>query len=100
MARMEAVLERYAEAPDPLRPVVCFDETPRQLIGEARVPVAARPGRPPRVDYECSILSAFGASGKSGAVHSPLSALSPLSPLSPLSRSFRLGPALPLWGSA
>lgn len=52
VARMEDVLELYAEAPDPLRPVVCFDETPRQLIGEARVPVAARPGRPARVDYE------------------------------------------------
>jgi transposase len=32
--------------------VVCFDETPRQLIGEARVPVAAKPGQPARVDYE------------------------------------------------
>jgi transposase len=51
-ARMEDVLELYAEAPDPKRPVVCFDETPRQLIGEARVPAAARPGKPARVDYE------------------------------------------------
>jgi len=39
-ARMEDVLELYAEAADPQRPVVCFDETPRQLIGEARVPTA------------------------------------------------------------
>jgi hypothetical protein len=31
---------------------VCFDETPRQLIGESRVPVAAKPGKPARVDYE------------------------------------------------
>jgi len=52
VARMEDVLELYAEAPDKKRPVVCFDETPRQLIGEARVPVAARPGKPARVDYE------------------------------------------------
>ncbi len=52
VARMEDVLELYAEAPDQLRPVVCFDETPRQLIGEARVPVAPRPGKPARVDYE------------------------------------------------
>jgi transposase len=52
VARMEDVLELYAEAPDPLRPVVCFDETPRQLIGEARVPVRAEPGKPARVDYE------------------------------------------------
>ena len=42
VARMEDVLELYAEPPDERRPVVCFDETPRQLIGEARVPVARR----------------------------------------------------------
>ncbi|MGH7438115.1 MAG: IS630 family transposase [Polyangiaceae bacterium] len=52
VARMEDVLELYAEAPDERRPVVCFDETPRQLIGESRVPVAAKPGKPRRVDYE------------------------------------------------
>jgi transposase len=52
VARMEDVLELYAEAPDPLRPVVCFDETPRQLIGEARVPVRAEPGKRARFDYE------------------------------------------------
>lgn len=52
VARMEDVLDLYAEAPDPRRPVVSFDETPRQLIGEARVPVAAKPGRPARLDYE------------------------------------------------
>ena len=35
---MEDVLDLYSEAPDPRRPVVCFDETPVQLIGErARV---------------------------------------------------------------
>ena len=52
VARMEDVLDLYAEAHDKKRPVVCFDETPRQLIGEARVPVAAKPGKPARVDYE------------------------------------------------
>jgi transposase len=52
VARMEDVLDLYAEAPDPRRPVVCFDETPRQLIGEARVPIRAAPGNPRRVDYE------------------------------------------------
>ncbi len=52
VARMEDVLDLYAETPDEKRPVVCFDETPRQLIGEARVPVAAKPGKPARVDYE------------------------------------------------
>lgn len=52
VARMEDILELYAEKADPLRPVVCFDETPRQLIGEQRVPIRAAPGRPARVDYE------------------------------------------------
>ncbi len=52
VARMEDVLQLYAEAPDPGRPVVCFDETPRQLIGEERVPIPAEPGKPRRVDYE------------------------------------------------
>jgi hypothetical protein len=52
VARMEDVLDLYAEAPDPSRPVVCFDETPRQLIGEARVPISAAPGKPARIDYE------------------------------------------------
>jgi transposase len=52
VARMEDVLDLYAEAPDPLRPVICFDETPRQLIGEERVPIRAEPGKPARVDYE------------------------------------------------
>jgi transposase len=52
VARMEDVLKLYAEAPDPQRPVVCFDETPRQLIGEERVPVRAEPGKRARFDYE------------------------------------------------
>ena len=52
VARMEDVLDLYAEAPDPRRPVVGFDETPRQLIGEARVPIPAKAGTPRRVDYE------------------------------------------------
>jgi transposase len=52
VARMEDVLTLYAAAPDPQRPVICFDETPRQLIGEARIPIRAEPGKPTRVDYE------------------------------------------------
>lgn len=52
VARMEDLLDLYAEPPDPKRPVVSFDETPVQLIGETRVPVPARPGRRRRVDYE------------------------------------------------
>ena len=50
--RMEDVLDLYAEKSDPRRPVVCFDETPIQLIGESRVPVPAKPGQLARIDYE------------------------------------------------
>src|SRR5215210_2827355 len=50
VARMEDVLDLYAEAPDPKRPVVCFDESPVQLIGEVRQPILAAPGRPARHD--------------------------------------------------
>ncbi|MGE0396526.1 MAG: IS630 family transposase [Kofleriaceae bacterium] len=52
VARMEDVLALYAEPADERRPVVCFDETPRQLIGEERVPVRAEPGKRRRFDYE------------------------------------------------
>src|SRR4051794_25178120 len=37
---------------DPARPVVCLDETSKQLIVETRVPIAAKPGRAARFDYE------------------------------------------------
>lgn len=49
---MEDVLELYREPYDPTRPVVCMDETSKQLVGETRVPIPAGPGRPRRVDYE------------------------------------------------
>jgi transposase len=52
VARMEDVLDLYAEAPDPKRPVVCFDESPTQLIGEVREPMAAKPGQLERYDCE------------------------------------------------
>ena len=54
VARMEDVLDLYAEQHDPKRPVVCFDESPTQLIGEARQPIPAAPGRLERFDYEYS----------------------------------------------
>ncbi len=52
VARMEDVLDLYAEAPDPKRPVVCFDESPTQLIGEVRQPIPAAPGQLERYDCE------------------------------------------------
>jgi len=52
VARMEDVLDLYAEEPDPKRPVVCFDESPTQLIGEVRQPIPAAPGQLERYDCE------------------------------------------------
>jgi transposase len=52
VARMEDVLDLYAEEPDPSHPVVCFDESPTQLIGEVREPIPAAPGQPERYDCE------------------------------------------------
>jgi transposase len=52
VARMEDVLDLYAEDADPKRPVVCFDESPTQLIGEAREPIPAKAGQLERFDCE------------------------------------------------
>ena len=49
---MEDVLEVYQRPHDPAFPVVCPDETSKQLIAETRVPITAKPGRPARHDYE------------------------------------------------
>jgi hypothetical protein len=49
---MEEVLEVYHRPRDRACPLVCLDETSKQLIGETRVPMPAKPGRPARVDYE------------------------------------------------
>jgi hypothetical protein len=49
---MEDVLELYAEPYDPMHPIVCFDETPYQLIREIRTPLPMRAGQPQRYDYE------------------------------------------------
>jgi transposase len=52
VARMEDVLDLYAEALDPKCPVVCFDESRTQLVGEVRQPIPAEPGQRRRYDYE------------------------------------------------
>jgi len=49
---MEKVLEVYKRPYDPLHPVICMDESPKQLIGETRTPVAAKSGSPEKHDYE------------------------------------------------
>ncbi len=49
---MEDVLAVYAMPYDPLYPVVCMDESCKQLIGEVQNPIPAAPGRAARIDHE------------------------------------------------
>lgn len=49
---MEDILEVYKRPLDPVRPLVCMDECPKQLIGERRLPIAGKPGRAERFDTE------------------------------------------------
>jgi hypothetical protein len=51
-SRMEDVLAVYTRVHDPDCPVVCLDETSKQLVAETRVPVPMKPGQPTRSDYE------------------------------------------------
>ena len=52
VAAMEDVLETYQKPRDLDRPLVCVDETSKQLIVETRKPIPAKPGRVARHDYE------------------------------------------------
>jgi len=52
VAAMEDVLAVYTRGHDPARPLVCLDETSKQLVAETRDPIAMKPGRPARHDYE------------------------------------------------
>src|SRR5439155_1949662 len=52
VAAMEDVLAVYTRPRDPDYPLVCLDETSKQLLAETRVPIPMRPGRPTRHDYE------------------------------------------------
>ena len=49
---MENVLEVYQRPYSPEYPLVCMDETNKQLVAETRVPLAVQPGQPPCFDYE------------------------------------------------
>ena len=49
---MEKVLDVYRKPYDPMRPVVCMDESPKQLIGETRVPIPMSKGHDRKCDYE------------------------------------------------
>ena len=62
---MEDVLHLYEQPYDRLRPVICFDERPCQLLGDVLMPLPMKPGRTTRHDYEyerkgtCCIFLAF-----------------------------------------
>ena len=49
---MEKVLEVYKRPYNPLHPVVCMDESPKQLIGETKTPIKMTKGKPLKYDYE------------------------------------------------
>ncbi len=62
VAAMEDVLSVYKRRYNPRRPVVCFDETSKQLVAETRQPIPVEPGRPRRIDYEyrrCGTVNLF-----------------------------------------
>lgn len=52
VCQMEDVLQLYTHAYDPDYPLVCFDESSKQLISETRTPLPPRPGQLERYDYE------------------------------------------------
>ncbi len=62
---MEDVLDIYEQPYNPKRPVLCFDERPCQLIGDAIIPIPVKPGSPKKEHYEyvrngtCCIFMAF-----------------------------------------
>jgi hypothetical protein len=61
---MEHVLDVYRRPYDPRHPVVCMDESPRQLIKETRSPIPGAKRRPRRHDYEyerCGVCNIFMA---------------------------------------
>ncbi len=52
VAHMENVLDVYRRPYDSCHPVVCMDESPRQLIGKVKKPITAKPGGLEKFDYE------------------------------------------------
>ena len=65
VANMERVLEIYKRPYDKDLPVVCMDESPRQLIKETRVAIPMKPGQDEKQDFEyerCGVANVFLAS--------------------------------------
>lgn len=59
---MEMVLDVYKRPFDPLHPVICMDESPKQMIAETRIPIPASPGQTAKYDYEyrrCGLCNIF-----------------------------------------
>lgn len=54
VAQMEIILDVYKRPYSPEYPLICMDESPKQLISEVRNPIPASPGSPERIDYEYS----------------------------------------------
>lgn len=50
--RMYDILDMYEEPYNPKKPIVCFDEKPKQLLGEKRMPIPMKPGSPEKYDNE------------------------------------------------
>ena len=61
---MERVLDVYKRPFDPQRPVVCMDESPKQLIAETRVPIPGSPGRVARHDYNTGAAACVQCSSR------------------------------------
>ena len=64
VANMEKVLEVYKRPYNPKKPVICMDESPRQLTNETRKPIKAESGKPAKYDYEyqrCGVYNIFMA---------------------------------------
>ena len=62
VANMEMVLDVYKRPFDPFHPIICMDESPKQLISETRKPIPAAPGRSAKYDYEykrCGMCNIF-----------------------------------------
>lgn len=61
---MEQTLEVYKRPYDPSHPVICMDESPKQLIRETKMPIKAKPGSEEKYDYEyerCGVCNIFMA---------------------------------------
>lgn len=59
---MEKVLEVYSRPYDPKYPVVCMDESPKQLIKDTKIPIKAKRGSELKYEYErCGVCNIFMA---------------------------------------